>query len=459
MRNQFTYLFFIFLLALSGVSWGQVDDNWLDPKIINTLQARWPNSSAKARQKYRLIVADSTPPMSFERRTALKKGVLDILITGAELIKAQEEKDEAQRQRIVDELKPRADTSLASLEDKQVDFITEDGGLGDILGAIKGDIQFAEETVKRNPDDPAALTWAAQQYAKHEHPKKAQECLDQALKIDPNSAPALSGRAAIEYRFGSRSKASEYALAALRVNPQDARAFAVYKLSAGREPSKVDLSAVKGAFETKDSGGFNFQSKSLIGDPRYKDESKLPYVLQQKFGGVNAPPPISLNREKKDKPWGSGIPPLAPLAGIGAGLAAGLAFRKRADKKILIASSVAIATIFGWLAASTPVSLPPTSLHNKTLSRPGIIKKLRAPRTPTTTESSASRARTNAKWTCEATCNVQKINTAGICPPRTKGGASGASQELACREAKRAATQSTPPGCYSRHCQCDCSNN
>jgi hypothetical protein len=62
-----------------------------------------------------------------------------------------------------------------------------------------------------------------------------------------------------------------------------------------------------------------------------------------------------------------------------------------------------------------------------------------------------------ARWNCSATCNVQQIDKDANCPDRVSGSARGSSEEDACREAKRAATQSTPRGCYPRHCACDCS--
>ncbi len=59
-------------------------------------------------------------------------------------------------------------------------------------------------------------------------------------------------------------------------------------------------------------------------------------------------------------------------------------------------------------------------------------------------------------WSCTASCNVE--GSAPQCVNRrVTGAATGPSQELACREAKRAATQSAPAGCYARHCQCTCS--
>jgi RHS repeat-associated protein len=62
------------------------------------------------------------------------------------------------------------------------------------------------------------------------------------------------------------------------------------------------------------------------------------------------------------------------------------------------------------------------------------------------------------RWTCTAQCNVQSIGK-GCCPDRVSGTASGPSEEIACREAKRAAVRSTPEGCYARHCKCDCQKN
>jgi RHS repeat-associated protein len=62
------------------------------------------------------------------------------------------------------------------------------------------------------------------------------------------------------------------------------------------------------------------------------------------------------------------------------------------------------------------------------------------------------------RWTCTAQCNVQSIGK-GCCPDRVFGTASGPSEEIACREAKRAAVRSTPEGCYARHCKCVCQKN
>jgi RHS repeat-associated protein len=58
------------------------------------------------------------------------------------------------------------------------------------------------------------------------------------------------------------------------------------------------------------------------------------------------------------------------------------------------------------------------------------------------------------RWVCHAKCNVQQINPDCICPPTVEGVAEGPSQEAACREAKRDATQKAPRGCYARHCRC-----
>ncbi|MDR3488708.1 MAG: hypothetical protein P4M05_27860 [Bradyrhizobium sp.] len=60
----------------------------------------------------------------------------------------------------------------------------------------------------------------------------------------------------------------------------------------------------------------------------------------------------------------------------------------------------------------------------------------------------------NGRWQCNAQCNVQAIDVSQSCPDRVYGTSRGPSEELACREAKRVATQSTPRGCYPRHCYC-----
>jgi hypothetical protein len=61
------------------------------------------------------------------------------------------------------------------------------------------------------------------------------------------------------------------------------------------------------------------------------------------------------------------------------------------------------------------------------------------------------------RWQCSASCNVQQINPKVVCPARVTGSAGGPNEPAACVEAKRSATQSTPAGCYPRHCQCRCS--
>jgi RHS repeat-associated protein len=57
-------------------------------------------------------------------------------------------------------------------------------------------------------------------------------------------------------------------------------------------------------------------------------------------------------------------------------------------------------------------------------------------------------------WTCTASCNVQQVDPSVSCPPRVTGVASGPSEYAACTAAKRAAGQTTPRGCYPRHCRC-----
>jgi RHS repeat-associated protein len=61
------------------------------------------------------------------------------------------------------------------------------------------------------------------------------------------------------------------------------------------------------------------------------------------------------------------------------------------------------------------------------------------------------------QWQCEARCNVQEIPGQGAqCPDRVFGSSGGTSRDNACLNARRIATQSTPRGCYPRHCNCTC---
>ena len=62
-----------------------------------------------------------------------------------------------------------------------------------------------------------------------------------------------------------------------------------------------------------------------------------------------------------------------------------------------------------------------------------------------------------SRWSCTASCNLENFSNVPNAPARCTGSASGSSEDEACREAKRVATQSAPPGTYCRHCQCACS--
>ena len=67
----------------------------------------------------------------------------------------------------------------------------------------------------------------------------------------------------------------------------------------------------------------------------------------------------------------------------------------------------------------------------------------------------------SGRWSCTASCNVQVISPSldGKVSGRITGNAKGKTQQEACVEAKRVATQSVPRGTYARHCQCSCSKN
>jgi RHS repeat-associated protein len=66
---------------------------------------------------------------------------------------------------------------------------------------------------------------------------------------------------------------------------------------------------------------------------------------------------------------------------------------------------------------------------------------------------------TTGKWQCRASCNLQGIKDVVPPYPRVTGIGGGSNQNDACRNAKRIATQSAPPGTYARHCQCTCWEN
>ncbi len=66
----------------------------------------------------------------------------------------------------------------------------------------------------------------------------------------------------------------------------------------------------------------------------------------------------------------------------------------------------------------------------------------------------------SSRWQCTASCNVQAIpgRAPTSFPERVTGTGTGSSEDAACREAKRSATQSAPGGTYARHCQCSCTS-
>lgn len=61
-----------------------------------------------------------------------------------------------------------------------------------------------------------------------------------------------------------------------------------------------------------------------------------------------------------------------------------------------------------------------------------------------------------AKWTCDASCNVQQIDPGAQCPARVTGRGTGTSSRAACTAAERDANSKVPNGCYKQHCHCAC---
>ncbi len=66
------------------------------------------------------------------------------------------------------------------------------------------------------------------------------------------------------------------------------------------------------------------------------------------------------------------------------------------------------------------------------------------------------RTQVHPGWSCTASCNLQAIAAAVLPYERVTGSGVGSSEQEACRNAKRAATQAAPRGTYARHCRCRC---
>ena len=60
------------------------------------------------------------------------------------------------------------------------------------------------------------------------------------------------------------------------------------------------------------------------------------------------------------------------------------------------------------------------------------------------------------RWKCTASCNIQSFGDGETSVARVVGEGYGSTQDEACRNAKRDATQKAPRGSYARHCQCKC---
>jgi len=62
------------------------------------------------------------------------------------------------------------------------------------------------------------------------------------------------------------------------------------------------------------------------------------------------------------------------------------------------------------------------------------------------------------KWTCRAVGNLQAIGRTKLLKTRVFGIGQAASEDEACREAKRDAVRQAPKGTYARHLKCmECS--
>jgi len=109
-------------------------------------------------------------------------------------------------------------------------------------------------------------------------------------------------------------------------------------------------------------------------------------------------------------------------------------------------------TVYSATTTAPPITIPTTT----TTPVPTTTATATPTATATTTTTSPPIPNNRDRWQCTASCNVQQINQKVACPPRVTGSAGGPNEPAACVEAKRTATQSTPTGCYPRHCQCRC---
>ncbi|MFA6317986.1 MAG: protein kinase [Elusimicrobiota bacterium] len=134
--------------------------------------------------------------------------------------------------------------------------------VGSVLETICGKGQVGNNCGSKDPAAPLPPTPGNQEGQGHLQqgkPEQAYESFNQALKEEPFSLTAMSGRAQASYQMGDYAAASRDAQAVLDIRPDDKAAFSILKLSENRAPQSAPASASADAFggsAVSDSGMF-----------------------------------------------------------------------------------------------------------------------------------------------------------------------------------------------------------
>ncbi|MCR4295404.1 MAG: tetratricopeptide repeat protein, partial [Elusimicrobia bacterium] len=117
-------------------------------------------------------------------------------------------------------------------------------------------LQYAERNAASS-DSAAFYTYLGQALNGAGPPGRAREAFDEALRRNPASDDALSGRAVARLNMGDYPGAIRDAVAALKLNPRNARAYAALRFSEGRAAGagSAGVFAASGAGSPPSPGG------------------------------------------------------------------------------------------------------------------------------------------------------------------------------------------------------------
>lgn len=127
-------------------------------------------------------------------------------------------------------------------------------------------LQYAERNAASS-DSAAFYTYLGQALNGGGPPARAMEAFDAALRRDPGNDEALSGRAEARLNMGDYPGAVRDAVAALKLNPRNARAYAALKFSEGRAAGagSAEAFAVAGGGSPPAPGGGDGSAGSFPG--------------------------------------------------------------------------------------------------------------------------------------------------------------------------------------------------